>query len=157
MSPVALFLCAGPALSPVERVGAPSVQLSRRALSLGLPAAVIQLHPGAAAALFESRTQQLLQTLAAAQPRVTGLVREVADFDRRRSKMPADYEDDAYVLRFTRSVLDPLVPSMVEVAKEAGGRLHLPPRPLRRAETLLQNGVALFTRLSNYLVIGCMA
>ena len=30
--------------------------------------------------------------------------------------MPADYEDDAYVLRFTRSVLDPLVPSMAEVA-----------------------------------------
>ena len=92
---------------------------SRAAPSLGVGHAFVAapvVQPSVAHAFFESRAQQLLQPLAAAQPRVAGLLREVAEIDRRRSKMPADYEDDAYVLRFTRSVLDPLVPSMAEVA-----------------------------------------
>ena len=107
------------ALYPSERIAAKPLQLSRRALSLSVGHAFVAapvVQPSVAHAFFESRAQQLLQPLAAAQPRVAGLLREVAEIDRRRSKMPADYEDDAYVLRFTRSVLDPLVPSMAEVA-----------------------------------------
>ena len=107
------------ALYPSERIAAKPFQLSRRALSHSVGHAFVAapvVQPSVAHAFFESRAQQLLQPLAAAQPRVAGLLREVAEIDRRRSKMPADYEDDAYVLRFTRSVLDPLVPSMAEVA-----------------------------------------
>ena len=107
------------ALYPSERIAAKPLQLSRRALSHSVGHAFVAapvVQPSVAHAFFESRAQQLLQPLVAAQPRVAGLLREVAEIDRRRSKMPADYEDDAYVLRFTRSVLDPLVPSMAEVA-----------------------------------------
>ena len=78
------------ALYPSERIAAKPLQLSRRALSHSVGHAFVAapvVQPSVAHAFFESRAQQLLQPLAAAQPRVAGLLREVAEIDRRRSKI----------------------------------------------------------------------
>jgi hypothetical protein len=72
-------------------------------------------------ALFESPTQQTVQKLASALPRVQSLVKEVTEIERLRAKIPANYEDDAYVLRFGRSVLLPLAAPMGEAAVKIGG------------------------------------
>ena len=63
-------------------------------------------------ALFESPQQLALLQLATAQPKLRGLISEVAEVKRRRIKMATDTEDDAYVFRFARSVLDPQIKSM---------------------------------------------
>ena len=67
-------------------------QFTRRAL-LGAAAAVPALP---AMAIFESQEQLALINLATAQPKLTSLVKEVAEVKRRRIKMAPDYEDDAY-------------------------------------------------------------
>ena len=60
--------------------------------------------PDRASALFESPAQASLSTIATTQSKVKGLIKEVSEIARRRTKMAADNEDDAYVLRFARSV-----------------------------------------------------
>jgi hypothetical protein len=41
---------------------------------------------------------------------------------RKRAKLPADPEDDAYVFRFARSVLDPVGPGMLQAAPAVPAR-----------------------------------
>ena len=77
--------------------------------------------PGAAHALFESPTQATVQKLATVLPRVQSLIKEVAEVERQRAKLPPNNEDDAYVLRFSRSVLEPLAEPMVEAGAKLGG------------------------------------
>lgn len=72
--------------------------------------------PQASFALFESQQQLALNSLATAQPKVRSLINEVTEVKRRRVKMAIDTEDDAYVFRFARSVLDPQVNSMEQAA-----------------------------------------
>ena len=62
------------------------------------------LLPDRASALFESPAQASLSTIATTQGKVKGLIKEVSEIARRRTKMAADNEDDAYVLRFARTV-----------------------------------------------------
>ena len=88
-----------PALSHLTR-GTP-VPFSRRAL---VAAGSMLLVPGCAHALFESAAQSSLSSLANVQPKIQGIIKEVAEIDRRRAKMTLDPEDDAYVLRFSRTV-----------------------------------------------------
>ena len=92
--------------------------LSRRAaIAGGASAAAALTRPAAPAlALFESEQQQALIKLATAQPKLRGLVSEVAEVKRKRAKMAVDPEDDAYVFRFARSVLDPCAKEMVRAA-----------------------------------------
>jgi len=93
--------------------------MSRRAVgSLLLQAGAFQAlaAPTAAHAFFESPTQLAVNVVATAQPKVTSMVSEVAEVSRKRKKMAADYEDDAYVIRFARSVLDPASASIAEAA-----------------------------------------
>ena len=68
--------------------------------------------PRAALALFESAEQVELSKLATAQTKLRGLTGEVAEIKRKRVKMAADFEDDAYVIRFARAVLDQAATSM---------------------------------------------
>ena len=83
----------------------PTAALSRRALGRGLLAASgLLAAPHSSSALFESPAQLSLSSLATTQAKVQGLIKEVAETNRRRAKMAGDREDDAYVLRFTRSV-----------------------------------------------------
>ena len=87
--------------------------VSRRAALIGLSG----LLPAAPArAIFESPLQLALLQIATAQPKLRGLISEVAEVKRKRIKMAADAEDDAYVFRFARSVLDPQVKSMQNAA-----------------------------------------
>ena len=51
-----------------------------------------------------------------APPQLRGLIAEVTEVKRKRVKMAADAEDDAYVLRFSRAILDPAAQQMVEAA-----------------------------------------
>lgn len=95
------------------------VHLGRRS-ALALGAMGLAAGPPAHA-FFESPTQQTVQKLASALPRVQSLIKEVADVERLRAKIPANYEDDAYVLRFGRSVLSPLAAPMGEAATKIGG------------------------------------
>ena len=48
-------------------------------------------------------------------------ISQVTDVERLRAKLPANGEDDAYVLRFGRSVLSPLAEPMVEAGANIGG------------------------------------
>ena len=75
----------------------PPQSLSRRALGQRLLAGSALLVPRGAHALFESAAQSSLSSLANVQPKVKGVINEVTEFDRRRARMPADGEDDAYV------------------------------------------------------------
>ena len=96
----------------------PPQSLSRRALGQRLLAGSVLLVPRGAHALFESAAQSSLSSLANVQPKVKGVINEVTEFDRRRARMPADGEDDAYVLRFSRIVLSPLKEDVVVAASE---------------------------------------
>jgi len=62
-----------------------------------------------------------VQKLATVLPRVQSLIKEVAEVERQRAKLPPNNEDDAYVLRFSRSVLEPLAEPMVEAGAKLGG------------------------------------
>jgi hypothetical protein len=55
-------------------------------------------------------------SLATAQPKLRGITAEVAEVKRKRVKMTPDFEDDAYVFRFARSVLDPTSAGMATAA-----------------------------------------
>jgi hypothetical protein len=92
--------------------------LSRRALGQRLLAGSVLLVPRGAHALFESAAQSSLSSLANVQPKVKGVINEVAEFDRRRARMAADGEDDAYVLRFSRIVLSPVKNDAAVAASE---------------------------------------
>jgi len=80
--------------------------ISRRVVLGGACAPLIA--PACAHAFFESPTERALQSIASSLPRVQSLVKEVSEVQRLRVKLPADPEDDAYVLRFSRAVLQPL-------------------------------------------------
>lgn len=104
---------------------------SRRAALFAAAAAAATLPSGAqpAHALFESKEQQALVSLATAEPKLRSLITEVAEVKRRRIKMATDKEDDAYVFRFARAVLDPAAAAMVTAApaiKDADMRTTLP-------------------------------
>ena len=92
---------------------------SRRGALLGLSGLVAA--PAASFALFESPQQQALLGMATAQPKIRGLITEVTDVKRRRVKMAVDTEDDAYVFRFARSVMDPQVASMQKASSAIPG------------------------------------
>jgi len=110
-----LLLLGAAAALPVQR----PVCGRRAALAMGgLSAFAV---PRSAHALFESPTQLTVQKLAAALPRVQSLIKEVTDVERLRAKLPANDQDDAYVLRFGRSVLSPLAEPMVEAGVTIGG------------------------------------
>ena len=96
----------------------PATTTSRRH-ACGLAASLLL---GAAApaqpahAFFESPAQLAVTSVADTQPKLRDLAREVAEVKRKRAKMTVDKEDDAYVIRFARSILDPAAASMVEAA-----------------------------------------
>ena len=86
----------------------PSRQFDQRSvLSSGIAATTAGLVAQPAHAIFESKTQVALQGLSTAQPKLKSLITEVSEVKRRRIKMAPDAEDDAYVFRFARAVLDP--------------------------------------------------
>ena len=89
---------------------------SRRALVLSTVLATTSLPTLPARALFESPEQLALIGLATAKPKLSSLVNEVAEVKRKRIKMAPDFEDDAYVFRFARSVLDPAIKEMTLAA-----------------------------------------
>jgi len=91
---------------------------SRRALGQRLLAGSVLLVPGCAQALFESAAQSSLSSIANVQPKVKGVITEVTEFDRRRTRMAPDVEDDAYVLRFSRIVIAPLKEDFAVAAPE---------------------------------------
>ena len=86
--------------------------------------------PDRASALFESPAQVSLSTIATTQSKVKGLVKEVSEIARRRTKMAADNEDDAYVLRFARSVRKhpSYAPTHPRAHAPAHTRTHAPTR-----------------------------
>ena len=89
--------------------------MSRRKAVYGLAAAAVSpVLP--AHALFESPEQTALLSLATAKQKLNGLVAEVAEVKRKRNRMAGDDEDDAYVFRFMRSVLDPATKEMDKAA-----------------------------------------
>ncbi|KAL1529429.1 hypothetical protein AB1Y20_000377 [Prymnesium parvum] len=90
----------------------------RTAISFLSQAAVLSAlgQASPAVAFFESKEQLAVTSVANVQPKVSSLVGEVAEVARKRKKMSADAEDDAYVFRFARSVLDPAVSKMQEAA-----------------------------------------
>jgi len=89
-------------------------QTSRRtALGLAGVAAATALP---AHALFESPEQLALISLATAKPKLSSLVKEVDEVARKRAKMALDPDDDAYVFRFARAILDPAVKEMAIAA-----------------------------------------
>lgn len=57
-----------------------------------------------AAALFESKEQLAVTSVANVQQKVATMTAEVSEVVRKRTKMIADAEDDAYVFRFARAV-----------------------------------------------------
>lgn len=59
-------------------------------------------------ALFESNQQLAVTQQATALAKLKDVIAETADVQRLRAKLPLDPADDAYALRFTRSVLAPL-------------------------------------------------
>jgi len=95
-------------------------RMQRRTILSLITGLAIMGSPSPTRALFESPTERSLQTLASSLPRVQGLITEVAEIKRLRVKLPADPEDDAYVLRFARSVLEPLNAVMTETAPSLG-------------------------------------
>ena len=89
--------------------------VSRRRALCGLAAASVS--PTLPAhALFESPEQNALLSLATTKQKLKGLVAEVAEVKRKRQRMVGDEEDDAYVFRFMRSVLDPAAKEMEKAA-----------------------------------------
>lgn len=100
------------------RPGAPSGTDRRAVAGLLLRAGALQTlaTAGPAVAFFESPTQLAVSAVATAQPKLSTVVAEVAEVSRKRKKMVADAEDDAYLIRFSRSVLDPASASMAEAA-----------------------------------------
>ena len=104
-------------LSPIPDNGAitPSRAACGRRTLLAV-AGVAAVQPHAALALFESEEQLALIGLATAQPKVRSVAAEVAEVKRKRVKMAADLEDDAYVIRFTKAVLDPAATGMAAAA-----------------------------------------
>ena len=105
---IALLPMATAALLP----DAPGV--SRRAVLAGVAGMTIATPALPALALFESQEQQALVRLATAQPKLKGVITEVAEVKRRRLKNAVDPEDDAYIVRFARSVLDPASKEMLQ-------------------------------------------
>ena len=99
-------------------VGSTAARVPRRAvLHSAFSAAAISVAPPAPVlAFFESKEQQALTSIATAQPKLKGLINEVAEVKRKRVRMAADNEDDAYVFRFARSVLDPITQQMKDAA-----------------------------------------
>lgn len=110
-----LLTNSGPASQHVRTATStpPALAVSRRGALLGFAAATITKP---AFALFESPEQLALISLATAKPKLSSLVVEVSEVKRKRVKMPSDDEDDAYVFRFMRSVLDPAVKEMAAAA-----------------------------------------
>ena len=53
-----------------------------------------------------SRAVVSVEALATTQPKLKGRMDEVSEVKRKRVRMAADNEDDAYVFRFARAVLD---------------------------------------------------
>ena len=77
-----------------------------------------------AVAFFESREQVAVSAVATAQPKISSMVAEVAEVARKRKKMASDLEDDAYVFRFARAVLDPASAKLQEAAPALAARMH---------------------------------
>ena len=103
--PTALLVPSAPT-QPPPSIGRSSSR--REALKHGLLAlATTAVAAQPAHALFESKEQVALQGLSTAQPKLKSLVAEVSEVKRKRAKMAVDAEDDAYVFRFARAVLDP--------------------------------------------------
>ena len=104
-----LLLCAAPSNA--------AASVPRRAiLRTAVGAASLAASPLPSHALFESKEQLALTSLATVQPKLKGLINEVAEVKRKRVKMAADFEDDAYVIRFSRSVLDPATKQIADAA-----------------------------------------
>lgn len=95
---------------------AATVQPRRAVLRSAIAAAAVTALPPPSFAFFESKEQQALTSLATAQPKLKGLIKEVNEVKRKRVRMSADSEDDAYVFRFARSVLDPVTREMAVAA-----------------------------------------
>lgn len=70
----------------------------------------------ASSALFESPTQLAVSAVAIAHTKLLRMVAEVTEVSRKRTKMAPDAEDDAYLFRFARAVLDPASASISEAA-----------------------------------------
>eukprot|EP00308_Calcidiscus_leptoporus_P017443 CAMPEP_0119379300 /NCGR_PEP_ID=MMETSP1334-20130426/52064_1 /TAXON_ID=127549 /ORGANISM="Calcidiscus leptoporus, Strain RCC1130" /LENGTH=195 /DNA_ID=CAMNT_0007398771 /DNA_START=13 /DNA_END=600 /DNA_ORIENTATION=- len=86
----------------------PTTGMPTRRAALGCACVPLVFGPACVQAFFESQTERSLQSLASSLPRVQSLLGEVREVKRLRLKLPADPEDDAYVLRFSRAVLQPL-------------------------------------------------
>lgn len=81
--------------------------ITRRSALFGATAALASAPP--ARAFFESPSQLALQPIASALPRVKSIMEEVTEVNRLRAKrVEPDEADDAYVFRFSQSVLAPL-------------------------------------------------
>jgi len=96
--------------------------LPRRAV-LAFSLTMMAIMPGSlppASALFESKAELGMQAVASSLPRVETLISEVTQVKRLRTKFALDPEDDAYVLRFARSVLLPLKDSLRDAAPALG-------------------------------------
>jgi len=106
-------------LSPPELPSSARV-LQRRTAVSALVLANAASWGSPAHALFESATQRSLQSLSSSLPRVSQLAAEVAEIKRLRTKLPADPDDDAYVLRFGRIVLGPLNAAVDEATPSFG-------------------------------------
>ncbi|KAL3910155.1 MAG: hypothetical protein SGPRY_009161 [Prymnesium sp.] len=95
----------------------PSPTLSRRHLASSLlTASLASFSVSPASAFFESREQLAVSSVATAQPKVASMLAEVAEVARKRRKMSSDDEDDAYVYRFARGVIDPALEKVQEAA-----------------------------------------
>jgi len=102
---------------------------SRRSALCSAATATLLSGAQPARALFESKEQLALVSLATAEPKLRSLIAEVTEVKRRRIKMATDKEDDAYVFRFARAVLDPAAAAMVTAApalKDEDTRTTLP-------------------------------
>ena len=75
---------------------------------------------GSALAFFESPLQLATQSLATGLPKLQGVIRELTELKRLRKKAPIDPEDDAYLFRFSRSVMQPLEMPMAKAVAQLG-------------------------------------
>jgi hypothetical protein len=92
--------------------------VGRRAILLGGLVAAAPVKR--ASALFENAAQLSCIKLATAQPKLRDIIAEVTETKRRRIKGTADPDDDAYVFRFARAVLDPVGGQMLEASPAVG-------------------------------------
>lgn len=93
-----------------------SPQLSRRAVLSGALSAAAVSPALQASAFFESSEQKALTRMSTAQTKLADVVSEVANTKRKRVKMATDPDDDAFVFRFARAVLDPVRTDLAEAA-----------------------------------------